>query len=320
MKAVVHHEYGGPDKVLVVDVDKPVPAADEVLVRVRASSVNQAEWHDITGLLVGRPSMGLLKPKEPRLGADFAGVVEVVGEDRTDFAPGDEVYGARTGAFAEYVSVKNVIVPKPASITFEQAASVSIAGLTALQALRDHGGLAAGQKVLVNGASGGVGTFAVQIAKAFGAEVTAVCSTGNVDRARSLGADRVVDYRREDFTRNGERYDLLLDVAGGRSWRDYKRVLKPEATYVLVGSMKKTPLLGPVGHLVKVRLATLRASQTFKFFIAKLNAQDLLVMNELIESGQVTPSVERTYPLSETADALRYLGEGHAQAKIAITV
>jgi NADPH:quinone reductase-like Zn-dependent oxidoreductase len=320
MKAIVHHEYGGPDKVRLVDVDKPEPTADEVLVRVRASSVNQAEWHDVTGLLVGRPSTGFLKPKEPRLGADFAGVVEAVGADRGDFAPGDEVYGARTGAFAEYVCVKNAIVPKPANITFEQAASVPIAGLTALQGLRDKGGLEAGHKVLINGASGGVGTFAVQIAKAFGAEVTAVCSTGNVDRARTLGADRVVDYRREDFSRNGERYDLVLDVAGGRPWRAYKRVLKPDATYVLVGSMKKTPLLGPVGHLVKVRLASLFSSRTFKFFIAKLNASDLLVMNELIESGQVTPSVERTYPLSETAEALRYLGAGHAQAKIAIVV
>jgi NADPH:quinone reductase-like Zn-dependent oxidoreductase len=320
MKAIVCNEYGGPDKVRLVEVDKPVPAADEVLVRVRATSVNQAEWHGITGLLVGRPSMGLFKPKEPRVGTDFAGVVEAVGEGRTDFQPGDEVYGGRNGAFAEFVCVKNAIAPKPANITFEQAASVPIAGITALQGLRDHGGLEAGQKVLVNGASGGVGTFAVQIANAFGADVTAVCSTGNVDRARSLGADRVFDYRSEDFTRSGERYDLLLDVAGGRSWRQYKRVLKPDATYVLVGSMKKSRLLGPAGHLVKVRLATLRASQTFKFFIAKLTAADLLVMKELIESGQVTPSVERTYPLSEAADALRYIGEGHAQAKVAITV
>jgi NADPH:quinone reductase-like Zn-dependent oxidoreductase len=320
MKAIVCNEYGGPDKVRLVEVDKPAPAADEVLVRIRATSVNQAEWHGITGLLVGRPSMGLLKPKEPRLGADFAGVVEAVGDGRTDFAPGDEVYGGRTGAFAEYVCVKNAIAPKPSNITFEQAAAVPIAGLTALQGLRDHGRLEAGQKVLINGASGGVGTFAVQIAKAFGADVTAVCSTRNVELVRSLGADRVVDYTSEDFTRGDERYDLMLDVAGGRSWRELKRVLKPEATYVLVGSMRKSRLLGPAGHLVKVRLAALRASQTFKFFIAKLNAQDLLVMKELIESGQVTPHVERTYPLSETAEALRYIGQGHAQAKIAITV
>jgi len=320
MKAVVRHEYGSPDVLRLVDVDKPVPADDEVLVRVRASSVNPAEWHDVTGLLVGRPSMGWLKPKAPSLGADFAGVVESVGANRGDFAPGDEVFGGRSGAFAEYVAVKNAIAPKPANVTFEQAAAVPIAGLTALQGLRDQGGLQAGHKVLINGASGGVGTFAVQIAKAFGAEVHAVCSARNVERARSLGADRVFDYTTEDFTRSGERYDVLLDVAGGRSWRAYKRVLAPDATYVLVGSMKKVRLLGPVGHLIRIRLASLLSGPTFKFFIAKLTAQDLLVMKELIESGKVTPYVERTYSLSETADALRYLGEGHAQGKIVITV
>jgi NADPH:quinone reductase-like Zn-dependent oxidoreductase len=320
MKAIVRHEYGTPDVLELVDVDKPVPADDEVLVRVHASSVNPAEWYGTKGLLVGRPQMGWLKPKESRLGADFAGIVEAVGAGRTDFAPGDEVFGGRTGAFAEYVSVKNAIAPKPANITFEQAAAVPIAALTALQGLRDKGQLQAGQKVLINGASGGVGTFAVQIAKALGAEVTAVCSTPNVDRARSHGADRVVDYTREDLTRSGERYDLLLEVAGSRSWREYKRVLKPDATFVLVGSMKKRRLLGPMTQMIKIRLGSLGSSQTAKFFIARLTAEDMFVMKELIESGKVTPYVERTYPLSETADALRYLGEGHAQGKIAITV
>ena len=321
MKAIVHHTYGSPEVLKLVDVDKPTPAEDEVLVRVHASSVNPAEWHEMTGLLVARPSAGLLKPKEPRLGTDFAGVVEAVGANRTDFEPGQEVYGGRTGAFAEYVCVKNAIAPKPANITFEQAAAVPIAALTALQGLRDKGQLKPGQKVLINGASGGVGTFAVQIAKVLGAEVTAVCSTRNVDRARSLGADHVVDYTQEDFTRSDERYDVLLDVAGGRSWRAYRRVLKPDAIFVLVGSMKKSRLLGPAGHLVRVRLASLlRGSQKFVFFIAKLTPEDLRVMTELIEAGKVTPYVERTYPLSETADAMRYLGEGHAQGKIVITM
>jgi len=320
MKAIVRHTYGSPDVLELVDIDKPVPADDEVLVRVRASSVNPAEWYGMKGILVGRPQMGLFKPKESRLGADFAGVVEAVGASRTDFAPGDEVFGGRTGAFAEYVSVKNAIVPKPANITFEQAGAVAIAAITALQGLRDKGELQAGQKVLINGASGGVGTFAVQIAKAFGADVTAVCSTRNVDRVRSLGADRVVDYTQEDFTRSGEQHDLFLEVAGSRSWREYKRVLKPDAKFVLVGSMKKRRLLGPMTQMIKLRLASLGSSQTMKFFIAKLTADDMFVMKELIESGKVTPYVERTYPLDETADALRYLGEGHAQGKIVLTV
>ena len=321
MKAIVCRKYGSPDVLELEDVDKPVPADEEVLVRVRASSVNPAEWYGVTGLLVARTQMGLRKPKETRPGADFAGIVEAVGANRTDFAPGDEVFGGRTGAFAEYVSVRNAIAPKPANVTFEQAAAVPIAALTALQGLRDKGQLQPGQKVLINGASGGVGTFAVQIAKALGAaEVTAVCSTRNVDRARSLGADRVVDYTQEDFTQSGERYDLLLDIAGGRSWRAYKRVLKPDAKFVLVGSMKKSRLLGPLSHVLKIRLGSLRASQRVKFFIAKLTAEDVLVMKELIESGKVTPYVERTYPLSETAEALRYLGQGHAEGKIVITV
>ncbi len=238
MKAIVHYRYGSPDVLELVDVDKPVPAGDEVLVRVRASSVNPAEWYEMTGLLVARPQAGLRKPKEPRLGTDFAGVVEAVGSSVEDFKPGDEVFGARTGAFAEYVSVRNAIAPKPANVSFEQAAGVPIAGLTALQGLRDHGQVQSGQKVLINGASGGVGTFAVQIAKAFGAEVTGVCSTGKVDLVRSLGADHVVDYAQEDFTQSGERYDLFLDIAGSRSWSECKRVLKPDSTFVLIGAKR----------------------------------------------------------------------------------
>ncbi|MGH3110514.1 MAG: NAD(P)-dependent alcohol dehydrogenase [Gaiellaceae bacterium] len=321
MKAIVHHEYGGPDVLELVDVDKPVPSAEEILVRVRASSVNPVEWYGMTGrLLVGRVGSGLLKPKEPRLGADLAGVVEAVGENVTDFVPGDEVYGGRTGAFAEYVCVENAVAPKPANVTFEQAAAVPIAALTALQGLRDKGQLRPGQKVLINGASGGVGTFAVQIAKALGAEVTGVCCTRNVDQARSLGADHVVDYTRDDFTRSEERYDLVLDIAGSRSWSEYRRVLKPDAILVAVGAPKGGRVLGPLGHVVKLRLAALRASQKVVFFIAKLNREDLVYMKELIEAGAVTPVVERSYPLSETADALRYLGEGHSRAKNVITV
>jgi NADPH:quinone reductase-like Zn-dependent oxidoreductase len=320
VKTIVRQKYGPPDVLELAEVDKPVPGDDEVLVRVRASSVNPAEWYGMKGLLVGRPQAGLFKPKEPRLGTDFAGVVEAVGTNVTDFQPGQDVYGGRTGAFAEYVCVRNAVAPKPTNITFEQAAAVPIAALTALQGLRDKGGVQPGQKVLINGASGGVGTFAVQIAKALGAEVTAVCSTSKVDLVRSLGADRVIDYTREDFTRGDERYDVLLDVAGGHSWREYRRVLRPDATFVLVGSMKRSRLLGPAAHLVKVRLASLRASQRFVFFIARLTREDLLVMKDLIEAGKVTPYVERTYPLSETADALRYLGEGHARGKIVLTV
>jgi NADPH:quinone reductase-like Zn-dependent oxidoreductase len=321
MKAIVHHSYGLPDVLELVDLDKPAPADDEVLVRVHASSVNPAEWYDVTGLLVARTQAGLRRPKEPRVGTDFAGVVEAVGAGRTDFAPGDEVYGGRTGAFAEYVSVKNAIAPKPANVSFEQAAAIPIAGLTALQALRDHGQLQAGQKVLVNGASGGVGTFAVQLAKAFGAEVTAVCSTRNVEQTRALGADRVIDYTQEDFTRSGERYDLFVDVAGSRSWSECKRVLNPESIFVIVGAKRgKGRLLGPLGHVVKIWVASRRASQKVVFFIAKLTPDDLLVMKDFVEAGKVTPVVERTHPLSETAEALEYLGEGHAQGKIVVTV
>ena len=322
MKAIVHYTYGTPDVLELVDLEKPVPADDEVLVRIHASSVNPAEWYSVTGLLVARTQAGLRRPKEPRVGTDFAGVVEAVGAGRTDFAPGDEVYGGRTGAFAEYVSVKNAIVPKPANISFEQAAAIPIAGLTALQGLRDHGQLQPGQSVLVNGASGGVGTFAVQIAKALGGDVTAVCSTQNVEQARALGADRVIDYTREDFTRSGERYDLFLDVAGSRSWSECRRLLNPDSTFVVVGARRrgKGRLIGPLGHVVKIKVASLRADQKVVFFIAKLTAEDLLVMNELVEAGKVTPVVERRYPLSETAAALNYLGEGHAQGKIVVTV
>jgi len=322
MKAAVRDRYGSPE-VELREVDKPVPTEDEVLVRVRAASLNMADWYGVMGRpYVGRTQMGLRKPKTNRLGVDYAGVVEAVGENVTEFRPGDEVFGGRDGAYAEYVCAREdrAIVPKPANVTFEEAAAVPVAALTALQGLRDKGQLQPGQKVLVNGASGGVGTFAIQIAKALGAEVTAVCSTPNVDIARSLGADQVIDYKHEDFTRREERYDLLLDIAGSRSWSECKRVLTRQATFVIVGGPKSNRLLGPLGHLVKVRLAAVWSSRKVVFFIAKFNKPDMLVLQELLESGKVTSVIDRRYELSEIADAFRYLGEGHAHGKVVITV
>jgi NADPH:quinone reductase-like Zn-dependent oxidoreductase len=320
MKAIVHYKYGSPDVLELAEVEKPVAADDEVLVRVRAASVNPSQWYAMMGLLVGRPQMGFLKPKDPRLGSDFAGVVEAVGANVTDFKPGDEVYGGRTGAFAEYVCVSKGVARKPANLTFEEAAAVPTAALSALQGLRDYGHLQPGQKVLINGAAGGVGTFAVQIAKALGAQVTGVCSTKNVDLARSLGADHVIDYTREDFTRSGQRYDLFLDVAGSRSWSDCKRILTPNATFVIVGGPKTNRIIGPLSHVLQIRLASLRASQKTIFFVASFKREDLEILKEMIEAGKVKPVVERVYPISQTAEAMRYLGTGHASGKIVITI
>jgi NADPH:quinone reductase-like Zn-dependent oxidoreductase len=323
MKAAVRDRYGSPDVVQLREIDGPVPADEEVLVRVRAASLNMADWYDVTGRpWVGRTQMGLRKPKSNRLGVDYAGTVEAVGGNVTEFRPGDEVFGGRNGAYADYVCARadRAIVLRPGNVTLEQAAAVPIAAITALQGLRDKGQLQAGQKVLINSASGGVGTFAVQIAKALGAEVTAVCSTGNVDIARSIGADHVVDYTQEDFTRSDERYDLLLDVAGSRSWSECRRILTPQATFVIVGGPKTNRLLGPLGHLAKVRLAAVGSSQMVVFFIAKFNKPDMVVLQELLESGKVTSVIDRHYELSEIADALRYLGEGHAQGKVILTV
>ncbi len=321
MKAVVHTRYGSPDVLELREVEKPDVADDDVLVRVRAASVNPADWYGITGRpWLARPMMGLRKPKSPDVAADFAGTVEAVGRDVMQVRPGDEVFG-RSGTFAEYVCVpEDRIVQKPAAVTFEQAAAVPLAAVTALQALRDKGRVEPGHKVLVNGASGGVGTFAVQIAKALGAEVTAVCSTRNVDLVRSLGADHVIDYTREDFTRADQRYDLLLDIAGSRSWREVRRVLHPQATLVIIGAAKGTRLLGPLTHMAMVKLASVRSSRKVVFFVAKIVKADLEVVRELLESRQVTPVVERRYELSETADAFRHLGEGHAQGKLVIAM
>jgi NADPH:quinone reductase-like Zn-dependent oxidoreductase len=320
MKAIVYQKYGSPDVLELQELEKPVPKEDEVLVRVCASSVNPAEWYAMTGLLIARIGSGLLKPKEIRLGADFAGIVAAVGSGVTDIKPGDEVFGGRSGAFAEYVTVRKAIAHKPANVTFEEAAAVPTAAITALQGLRDYGQVKPGQHVLINGASGGVGTFTVQIAKALGAEVTAVCSTRNVEMVRSLGADHVIDYTQADFSQSGQRYDLVLDIAGSRPWSAYKRILKPAGTFVIVGAPKGNPVLGPLAHVIKIRLAALRASQKIVFFIAKFNREDMVVLKELLESGKVRPIIDRTYPLSETAEAMRYLGAGHARAKIVITM
>lgn len=319
MKAVVYPKYGHPNVLEIRELEKPVPGPGEVLVRVHASSVNIAEWYAMTGLLFARLRGGLFKPKNTRLGADFAGVVEAVGKDVSDFKAGDEVFGGRGGAFAEYVTVRNAIAHKPAKVTFEEAAAVPTAGLTALQGLRDYGKIQPGQKVLINGASGGVGSFAIQIAKALGAEVTAVCSTRNAAHARSLGADHVIDYTKEDFTRSGQQYDLLFNVNGSRFWSDYKRVLKPGAIFVLVGG-PRTPLIGPLSLFIKTRIGMLGSSQKLVFFIAQFNREDMLVLKDLLETGKVKPFIECTYPMSQIAEAMRHLGKGHAQGKIVVTM
>jgi len=321
MKAIVRNTYGSPDVLELQETEKPDLTDDGVLVRVRAASINPADWYGLTGTpYFARMFMGLRKPKSNRLGTDFAGTVEAVGRDVTHVRPGEEVFGARDGALAEYVCVRNAVAPKPANLTLEQAAAVPVAALTALQGLRDKGHIQPGQKVLINGASGGVGTFAVQIAKAFGAEVTGVCSSRNVDLVRSIGADHVIDYTREDFTRSDRRYDLMLDVAGSRSWSECRRVLNRKATLVVVGAPKGDRMFGPLGHIVRVRLAALFSSRKVVFFIAKMNRADTVVLRELLEAGKVTPVIDKRYELSEIADAFRYMGEGHAQGKVVITV
>jgi NADPH:quinone reductase-like Zn-dependent oxidoreductase len=322
MKAVVRDSYGSPDVLALREVEKPELTDDGILVRVRASSVNRADWHALTGTpVLARPLMeGILKPKSPLFGGDFAGVVEAVGREITDLEPGDEVFGARTGAYAEYVCARMGFARKPANLTFEEAAAMPVAALTALQGLRDHGRLQAGQRILISGASGGVGTFAIQVAKAFGAEVTAVCSTRNVEQAAELGADEVLDYTREDFTRRGERYDLMLHVSGATSWSGCKRVLEPDGTLVLIGASGRTGLLGPLGHIARLRIASMRGSRRMTFFVAKFNRPDMAVLRDLAEEGKVKPVVERRYELSEVADAFRYMGEGHVRGKLVVTV
>jgi NADPH:quinone reductase-like Zn-dependent oxidoreductase len=321
MRAIVQDRFGKPDVLELREVDQPEVGDDEVLVRVRAASVNPADWYAMAGFpYVARPQMGLRTPRA-RLGLDVAGEVVAVGERVTRFKAGDEVFGAGSGTLAEYAAVpEDALVAKPAKLSFEQAAAVPVAGLTALQGLRDKGGIRPGRRVLINGASGGVGTFAVQVAKAFGADVTGVCSPRNGDLVASLGADQVIDYTRQDFTRTGRRYDLLLDVAGSRPWSACRRVLDPGATLVLVGAPKGSRLLGPLGHILGVSLASLRTSQTVRFFISTARTADLAALGELLAAGTVTPVVERSYALRDAAEALRYLGQGHAKGKLVVTV
>lgn len=321
MQAIVRHKYGSPDVLELKDIDKPVVDDDSVLVRVRAASVNPYDWHFMRGLpYIVRMGEGLRKPKSTISGVDVAGHVEAVGKNVTQFQPGDEVFGQRGGAFAEYVCAgeKNFVL-KPANLTFEQAAAVPMAGFTALQGLRDKGQIQPGQRVLINGAAGGVGTFAVQIAKAFGAHVTGVCSTRNVDMVRSIGADQVVDYTQEDFTRSGQRYDLILDVAGNRSVSDVRRVLGSNGILVVVGGPKGR-WLGPLIRMLEALVLSRFVSQRMVPFLSKRSKDDLIFLKELIEAGKVTPVIDRTYPLSETPEAIRYLEEGHAQGKVVITV
>jgi NADPH:quinone reductase-like Zn-dependent oxidoreductase len=270
---------------------------------------------------VMRIGAGIGAPENPRLGVDFAGTVEAVGKDVTRFKPGDEVFGGRTGAFAEYLTVREdrSLLPKPANLSFEQAAAVPVAAITALQALRDKGRLQAGQKVLINGASGGVGTFAVQIAKSLGAEVTGVCSTRNVEMVRALGADHVVDYTKEDFTRGAERYDLIVDMVGNRGLFEYKRVLQPKGSFVIVGA-QDGKWLGPLWAPIKAMVLSPFVSQEMGMMLAEINPADLAVLSELMRSGKVTPVVDRTYPLRETQEAIRYLETGRARGKVVVTM
>jgi len=326
MKAIVYCDYGLPNLKLQ-DVEKPTPEDNQLLVRVRAASVNPYDWHFIEGTpkIMRLMGVGLRKPKDMRLGVDFAGNVEAVGKNVTQFKPGDEVFGGKTGAFAEYICARadRAVALKPANITFEQAASVNIAGITALQAIRDKGKVQAGQKILINGASGGVGTFAVQIAKLFGADVTGVCSTRNVDMVRSLGADHVIDYTKEDFTKTDRRYDLIFDLVGNHSFSERRRILNPNGICVMAGIGGAgwhdgigTRLAGELNAYVASRFV----SEKFITYIAKLNKADLNILGDLMQAGKVTPVIDRSYKLSEVPEALRYLEQGHARGKVVITL
>jgi NADPH:quinone reductase-like Zn-dependent oxidoreductase len=319
MKAIVYTEYGPPNVLQIRNVEKPVPNDNEVLIKIRAASVNPLDWRLMRGkpvfvrLMIG----GLRKPKVTRPGVDLAGQVVAIGSNVTQFKPGDEVFGGCRGAFAEYVcATENRLALKPANLSFEDGAAVPVAALSALQGLRDKGRIQRGHKVLVDGASGGVGTFAVQIAKSFGAEVTAVCSTRNVDTARSIGADQVIDYTREDFTQSGQRYDLILAANAYHSIFDYRRALSHDGIYVMAGGggvqILQTMLLGPLLSLI--------GSKKMRFFLANINQKDLVLLKDLLEAGKIVPVIDRRYPLSDVAEAFRYLEQGHAQGKVVISV
>jgi NADPH:quinone reductase and related Zn-dependent oxidoreductases len=320
MRAIVYAEYGPPDVLQFTEVAKPTPKDDEVLIIIRAASVNPLDWHYMRGTpYLVRTKSGLRKPKVTRLGVDVAGRVEAVGKNVTQFQPGDEVFGACKGAFAEYVCAsEGALVLKPANVTFEQAAAVPVAAVSALQGLRDKGQIQRGQKVLINGAAGGVGTFAVQIAKVLGAEVTGVCSTGNVDMVRSIGADHVIDYTQQDFTKSGQRYDLIFDSVGNHSLSDCRRALTTEGTLVLVGGPDKGRWLAPLTGVLTAVVLSRFVSQKLLPFLAHLSKDDLIVLRELLEAGKVAPVIDRSYPLSDVPEAIRYLEKGHARGKVVI--
>ncbi len=323
MKVIVRERYGSPEVLELRDVEKPAVEDDSILVRVRAASINAYDLH----MMRGSPSLvrlmaGLRKPKSSAMGVDVAGQVEAVGKSVTQFRVGDEVFGSRTGSLGEYVRCtdKSTLAPKPTGISFEEAAAVPMAATTALQGLRDKGRIGPGKRVLINGASGGVGTFAVQIAKALGAHVTAVCSTRNVEQARSLGADDVIDYTKEDFTKRGRRYDVILDVAATGSLASRRRALEPDGTLVGVGSANNDGTASIAAGLLQTAVMSRFGNQKILFFLAKNSKDDLLFLKDLIEAGKVRPVIDRTYPLTEIADAMRYLETGHARAKVVITV
>jgi NADPH:quinone reductase-like Zn-dependent oxidoreductase len=331
MKAVVYTRYGPPDVVQIRDVDQPVPKDGEVLIKVRAASVNPLDWHFMRGTpYFLRIAAGLRKPKVTRLGVDVAGQVEAVGRNVTQFKPGDEVFGSCRGAFAEYVCTsESALVMKPENVTFEQAASAPIAAFTALQGLRDKGKIQPGQRVLINGAAGGVGTFAVQIAKSFGADVTGVCSTRNVDMVRSIGADRVIDYTRvdftqDDFTKSGQsydqRYDLLFDCVGNHSLLACRRVLTPKGIYVAVGGPSGPWMIGPLASAIAAPVLSWFVSQNLFTVLARRSKEDLTIMHELMKTGKLTPVIDKRYSLSEVPEAIRYLEQGHARGKVVITL
>ena len=321
MKAVVYCDYGSPDVLNLATIAKPVPTDDQVLVKVLAASVNPYDWHFMRGEpYVMRIGNGLRKPKGMRIGVDFSGTVEAVGKNITQFKAGDEVFGGRTGSFAEYVVIsEKFLMRKPENLSFEQAGAVQIAGLTALQGLRDQGKLKAGEKVLINGASGGVGTFAVQIGKALGAEITGVCSTRNIDLVRGLGADQVIDYTKEDFTKRAERYDLILDMVGNHGLLACRRALKPDGRYVMIGGPKGR-WIAPMDTLLRAFLLKPFVKQEMGFMMSQINRDDLMFLRELMQAGKVTPVIERTYSLNEVREAVAHVESGRARGKVVVTI
>jgi NADPH:quinone reductase-like Zn-dependent oxidoreductase len=323
MQAIQYHCYGSPEVLTLETIARPSPAAGEILVRVRAASLNPIDWHYMRGTpYLVRAESGIGAPQDPRFGGDFAGTVEAVGAGVTHFHAGDEVFGARSGALAEYVAVREdrAVVLKPPNASFEEAAAVPVAAITALQALRDKGQLRAGQKVLINGASGGVGTFAVQIAKAWGAQVTGVCGTAALPMVRALGADHVIDYSREDFTRGAERYDLILDTVGSHTFAQYRQVLTPHGALVLVGSSDKGDWIGPMIPSLKALILTPFVSQRLLPFLAEFNPKDMQILRAMLEKGQIRPVIDRRYTLAQVPEAMRYLEAGHAHGKVVIEV